>query len=218
MTLQRLPDGTQNPAWVKDRQGKLGGSMIGKIITQKKPGELTQGAITLARKLALERYYGRSFCYAPPENEDIMRGIESEPSALAEYELVKGLLLSPARWVEHPDIEGAGATPDAFSGLDGLVQAKAPRYDNYAMAIVSGKFPADHVDQMQWEMAVTKRKWNDLVLYCSEFPDGQRIWVRRLHADPERIAVLENQARLFLAEVEAIFDALPSLNFIEETD
>jgi hypothetical protein len=217
MTLQRLPDGTQNPAWVRERSGKLGGSTISKIITKGKPGELTQGALTLAKKLALERYYGRSFNYAPAGNEDIMRGIEDEPAAVAEYEIARSVFTGPARWVEHPEIEGAGATPDMFVMHDGLAQVKAPRYDNYAMTVLAGKFPAEHVDQMQWEMAVTKRKWNDLVLYCQEFPEGQRLWIRRLHADPERIAVLEAQARLFLAEVEAVFDALPSITFVEES-
>lgn len=221
MTLQCLPDGTINPAWVREHQGKIGGSKIANIMpdgvdpdTKKKSASrLSQGALTLARQLALERFYGWSFNNVDPNNPDIQRGNEHEPIALAEYEIQRGVLLSPARWLHHPKFDMAGSTPDAFCGLDGLVQVKCPRREKYGLIIASGERPTEHDEQMQWELACTGREWNDLAIFCADFPPGQRLWVRLVYRDEVAIAKMEAKVEIFLAEVDAIFERLKHVNF-----
>jgi len=218
MTRQHLPDGTLNPEWVVVRRGCLGASSIADILKSgKKKGEPSQTRISLARKLAAERWASMAMDNVNPENEDIARGNRNEPLALAEYEVMRGCLLLPAAWVEHPSIPGTGATPDSFADSDGLVQVKSPRPMKMVSIICEGEIPAEYVDQLDWELAVTGREWNDFVLYNPELPQGKHIWIRRHHRNEERIAFLEDEARKFMEEVEAYFDFLCKLEFETES-
>jgi hypothetical protein len=218
VTRQHLPDGSLNPEWIVVRRGCLGASSIADILKSgKKKGEPSQTRISLARKLAAERWASMAMDNVNPENEDIARGNRNEPLALSEYEVMRGCLLDPAAWVEHPTIFGTGATPDSFADHDGLVQVKSPRPMKMVSIICDGKIPAEYIDQLDWELAVTGREWNDFVLYNPEMPQGKHIWIRRRHRDEERIAFLEAEARKFMEEVEAYFDFLCNLEFNTET-
>ena len=111
---------------------------------------------------------------------------------------------------------GAGATPDAFVNHDGLAQVKSPRPLKMTNLMRAGVIPAEYVDQMDWELAVTGRQWNDLILYNPDLPNGKHIWIRRHHRNDEKIARLESEAEKFLAEVEACFDDLCKIEFLPE--
>ena len=78
-----------------------------------------------------------------PENEDVKRGNFNEPLALAEYEEIRGCILQPAAWVEHPVIFGAGATPDSFVNHNGLAQVKSPRPLKMTTLMRAGEIPAE---------------------------------------------------------------------------
>lgn len=219
MTRQTLPDGSLNPAWVAVRRGQLGASSISDILkASRKKGEPSQTRTSLARKLAAERYFSIAMDNISPENPDIARGMTNEPLALSNYEIIKGVLLDPAEWVEHPTIEGSGATPDAFSPEGGLVQVKSPRAMKMVSIMCDNEIPAEYTDQLDWELAVTGRAWNDFVLYNPELPKGGHIWIRRHHRDDKRIAFLEEQVALFMDEVQAVFDYLCSIEFDTTTE
>lgn len=216
MILQKLPDGTINPAWVAAHRGCLGASSINEILRKGQGGKPSKMRISLARKLAAERWAGFAMDNLNPDNPDIARGNFNEAPALAEYEAINGVIVRPAAWIEHPSIEGAGATPDAFVGNDGTIQIKSPRPMKMLSIVFEGEIPADHIDQMDWEMAVTGRQWSDFILYNHELPEGRRIWIRRRYRDDERIKFLEEQVTLFMDEVQAYFDFLCSAKFYEE--
>lgn len=213
MTLQRLADGSLNPAWVACRRGMLGASRVADILRAGKGGKPSETRKTLAKQLAAERYAGHSCNNVNPNNPDIMRGNEMEPIALAEYESKRGTFLLPPQWINHPTLFGSGCTPDGITSEGGLVQVKAPRLDNFVSMVLEGEVPKDYRAQLTWEQAVTKAPWSDLVLYCREMPEAKRMWIKRFTATDEEIAEMEEQVRLFLMEVEAYFDALTKMEF-----
>lgn len=223
MIRQTLPDGSINPEWVVARRGCLGASSIGLILKAgKKKDEPSATRRSLATKLAAEGWAQMAMDNINPENEDIARGMRNEGPALAEYEAIKGVIVRPAAWVEHPKFRpsengfGAGATPDAFVGADGLAQVKSPRPLKMVTLMRDGTVPAEYVDQLDWELAVTGRQWNDLVLYNPELPPGRHIWIRRHYRNDDRVAYLEEQVALFVAEVEAMFQMLCATKFFDE--
>lgn len=217
MVRQHLPDGSLNPAWVVARRGCLGASSIADILKEgRKKGEPSQTRMSLAAKLAAERWASMAMDNLDPNNEDVARGNRVESYALAEYEVLRGCIVDPAAWIEHPRIFGAGATPDAFVNHDGLAQVKSPRPLKMTNLMRAGVIPAEYVDQLDWELAVTGRQWNDLILYNPDLPNGKHIWIRRHHRNDEKIARLESEAEKFLAEVEACFDDLCKIEFLPE--
>ena len=217
MTRQTLPDGSINPAWVAVRRGCLGASTISLILKKGRGGKPSETRCSLAKKLAAERWTGVSMDNLSPENEDISRGLRNESLALSEYEAIKGVVLRPAEWIAHPTLAESGCTPDAFAPNGGLVQVKSPRPLKMVNLMLAGEIPPEYVDQMDWELAVTGRQWNDLILYNPDLPNGRHIWIRRHHRDEERIAFLEEQVAAFLEEVDVYFQALCEIQFETET-
>lgn len=216
--LQNLPDGTLNPAWIACRRGRLSASRIADILKSGRGGKPSETRTTYAKQLAAERLTGVANQHVNPNNPDIKRGLESEPFALALYELRYGVFLNPPAWRTHPMIELAGATPDGEIEREGLVQVKAPRQDKMLSLILeireTGETPAQYVDQMDWELAVCPwAKYNDLALFNADMPEGKQLFVHRHNRDDKRIAELEEQARTFLAEVEFIFQTVSELEF-----
>lgn len=225
MTIQKLPNGETNPAWVRERQSKVGASVMCEIFkdcahdeipvakTGRKKDEPSEGRATLAKKLAAERLTGYSVNNVNPNNPDIKRGNDLEPVALAAYEIRYGVFLSHARWVDHPEIENSGCTADAFHPEGGLVQVKAPRLDNYVRHAMGGVIPAEWIVQLIWEQAVTRAPWTDFVMYCGEMPEGKKQWVKRFAASNEQIEAMESEVKKFVAEVEHIFETISRMEF-----
>lgn len=97
--------------------------------------------------------------------------------------------VAPSKWCVHPRVKWAAATPDAFAGLDALVEAKTARN---AWEWANG-VPAGYQDQCQWEMWVT---------------GTQRVYVVALVAmdlvehvieyDAGRVAELTQEAAVFM--------------------
>lgn len=215
MTIQHLPDGSINPAWVAVRRGCLGASTISDILKEgRKKREPSQTRASLAAKLAAERWASVAMDNLDPNNEDIARGNFVESIALKEYEALRNCLISPAEWIEHPRIFGSGATPDAFVNSDGLAQVKSPRPLKMINMMRVGCVPQEYVAQLDWELAVTGRHWNDLILFNPDLPQGKHIWIRRHYRNEERVLALESEVTKFMKEVEEVFEALCRIEFI----
>jgi exodeoxyribonuclease (lambda-induced) len=108
--------------------------------------------------------------------------------------------------VAHPTIEHAGSTPDGFIGADGLVEFKVPMPVTYTRWRMAGEIPDEHVPQLLFQLACTRRQWVDFVAYCPEATDERlRLFIRRFEPKPEQIEEIEAKAVAFLVEVEAAF-------------
>jgi hypothetical protein len=59
-----------------------------------------------------------------------------------------------------------------------------------------------------WQMACTGRKWCDLASFDPRMPAEMQLHVVRIERDEKAIAKLEEDAELFLREVETMYRAL----------
>lgn len=127
-------------------------------------------------------------------NDDMMRGIESEPIAREIYaeQVAIDESVEQVGFITN-DTWGytIGYSPDALVGNDGLWECKAPRQKTQTETIVSGEVPADHVLQLQTGLLVSGRKWIDF----SSYHGGMYMPTYRVYPDEAiQAAILEATA------------------------
>lgn len=186
--------------WFSTRLGQLSSSRIHDALAKRKRGEGDlQARLDLKVDLAVERIVNKPVPHFVSKYME--RGTELEPMARAAYELRTQTRVRQVAYVCHPTIEMAGASPDGLCGDDGLVELKVPAWTTHAIYRLNGCVPEIYRDQMMWQMACSGRQWNDFCSYCDEFPEPLDLFICRMHRDDKRIAEMEAEARLFLAEV-----------------
>ena len=131
-------------------------------------------------------------------NEHTERGNELEPQAIAIYELETGNEVEVIGFVTNDKISKlAGASPDGFVDEDGLVEVKCPDDVKYLKLLADLKqnkkieIEKGYYYQMQMQLLITGRKWNDYVLYNPNYSGDQRLVVIRVNRDEEKIAKLK---------------------------
>jgi hypothetical protein len=135
--------------------------------------------------------------------------LDFEEEARELYAAVKGVELMPGGFVPHRSIAWFGASPDAFVGHDGLLETKCPRTTTHIDYMLAGVVPDFYKPQMLAQLACTGRKWCDFASYDPRIQDPKRrLFVRRFTPTPAAIEDIENAARQFLAEVEAMWEIL----------
>ena len=189
----------RSPAWFSARLGKVTASRVSDVVAKTKTGYgATRG--NYMSQLIVERLTGRqaeSF-----SNAAMQWGTETEPLARAAYETFKDVLVDEEGFVQHPTIEMAGASPDGLIGEDGLVEIKCPNTATHIETLIAKKADARYINQMQWQMACTGRKWCDFVSFDPRMPEDLQMFVTRVERDDEKIAELEAGVIEFLNEVD----------------
>lgn len=197
-----------SPEWFKARLGKVTASRVADVIAKTKSGYSTSRAKYMTQ-LLIERITGEpTESYTNPAME---RGIEQEQFARAAYEATANVLVDECGSFDHPSIPMCSASPDGLVDKDGQVEIKNPMSHTHLETLITKKVPGDWVTQMQWQMAVTGRKWCDFVSYDSRMPEHLRLFVRRVERDDALIAELEKEVIKFLAELEDKLDKLKEI-------
>lgn len=201
MTLQ------SDPGWVRERIGCLSASRMKDVLDYRKDGKPGAARVQYLAELVTERTIDQAMDH--PITLPMRRGLDEEPNAKIVYEAHTGYLVRPARWVLHPSIPFAGSTPDGFIGADGLVEFKVPMPVTYTKWRMAGEIPEEHLPQLTWQCACTRRAWVDFVAYCPEARDERlRLFVRRFEPSAEAISKMEEIAMGFLAAVDTAFAAM----------
>lgn len=160
MKIIDVVQGTEE--WHQLRRGKFTASTMSKLFM----GKTTQGYSDAIYKIAMERLTGkRSESYS---NAAMQRGIEMEPMARQAYEVESLTLVDECGFIEVD--EWLGCSPDGLVGEDGMIQIKCPAYNTHIGYIMSGEVPKDYYVQMQTELYVSNRKWNDFVSFHPDLP------------------------------------------------
>jgi hypothetical protein len=77
--------------------------------------------------------------------------------------------------------------------------------------LLQQKIPDRYQVQMLWQMACTGRAWCDFVSFDPRMPDHLKLFVQRFNRDDLRIKEIEDQVRVFIAEIDQKVDDLNKL-------
>ncbi|KKK96938.1 hypothetical protein LCGC14_2657760 [marine sediment metagenome] len=198
-----LIQGTEE--WLQARLGKATASRIADVMAKTKTG-WGAGRKNYMAELVAERLTG-----AAAErftNAAMKWGSDAEPHARAAYEFYRDAEVVEVGFVGHPTITMAGASPDGLVGDEGLMEIKCPNTATHIDTLTGKNVEGKYVTQMQFQMACTGRIWCDWVSFDPRLPEDLRLFVKRVHADVERIAELENAVVAFLSELDDMIAAL----------
>jgi hypothetical protein len=179
VTLIEQPDLIQGTdEWLDQRRGIVTASVVGQLVT---PSTIKVAkndySRALTASLVAERITGRTDpVYV---SDDMLRGHEDEPRAVAVYEEH----FAPVRHVGFMTEDRWGFTigysPDGLVGDDGLIEIKSRRQKKQLQTILSGEVPSENMAQLQCGLLVSGREWIDYVSYCGGMP----MWVKRVEPD-----------------------------------
>lgn len=119
--------------------------------------------------------------------EDTERGVEFEPYARQMYELETGNKVKEVGFMVNEDIcKLAGVSPDGLVGEDGLIEIKCFADTKHFEMICdskNGEFSIEkkYLWQMQMQMLITGRKWNDFIAYNPNYKE--RLLIKRILPD-----------------------------------
>ena len=197
-----------SPEWHQARLGKVTASRISDVAAKIKTGWGASRAKYMGELIA------ESLTHEPTpsfSNAAMQHGTDTEPQAAAAYAFYTDAELELVGFVDHPKIDQAGCSPDRLIGKDGLVEIKCPQTSTHIDTLLGGSIPKKYIDQMQWQMACTKRKWCDFVSFDPRMPPETQLFIQRVERDKERIKDLEEMVVDFLAEMNEKIDRLTKL-------
>ena len=193
-----LPIEQGSPEWFEQRRGKVTASRIADIMAKTKSGYSTSRQNYLMQLLC-ERLTGKveeSF-----KSSAMQRGNDLEPEARNWYQLETGEIVEQVSFIDHPNINDAGASPDGLVGTEGLIEIKCPNTATHIETLRSKKPSDRYYKQMQWQMACTSRKWCDFVSFDNRLPDNLAYFCVRIDRNEEAIAEIEAEVNKFLEEL-----------------
>lgn len=199
----------RSPEWFAKRLGKVTASRINDVLATLKNGNEAATRRAYRFQLALERLTGKQeqgFSSAA-----MQWGTDCEPLAVAAYEAQTGCIVTAAEFEQHPAIPMAGASPDGLIGASGLLEIKCPNSATHFEWMLAGQVPAEHQNQMLWQMACTGRAWCDFVSYDPRMPEYAALFIKRLERDDVRIEVITKGVSALLDEVQQLCSQIESM-------
>lgn len=196
----------RDPLWFAKRAGKITGSRFADVmnITKSGPGAARRA---LVATLAIERLTGE--CAETYQNGAMARGIELEPEARAAYESHMGVLVEEIAFICHPDLHYVGVSPDGLVCDEGMVELKCPaNLAKHLDALLKGEHATEYRWQIQGQMWVAGRQWNDAASFDPRYPEGLRLAIKRVERDEKAITELAEQCAIVNTEAN---DALAKL-------
>ncbi|WP_424696978.1 lambda exonuclease family protein [Haemophilus paraphrohaemolyticus] len=197
------------PEWFEQRRGKVTASRIADLMAKTKSGYSTSRQNYLMQLLC-ERLTGK--IEEGYKSAAMQRGNDLEAEARNWYQLETGESVEEVSFIDHPKINFAGASPDGFVGAEGLIEIKCPNTATH-IETLRKKEPIDrYYKQMQWQMAVTGRKWCDFVSFDNRLPDNLAYFCKRIPRDEAVIQEIEQEVQAFLLELDVTVAELSVMN------
>lgn len=190
--------------WHSARTGKLTASRMRSAMSFLKNGKESAEREKLKIEILCERMTDQVADHFV--NPAMKWGIDTEPKAKEAYEELTGELVRNVGFFDHPNIEHCGASPDGMIGADGLIEIKCPTSATHLAWRIAGAVPEEHKPQMILQLACTGRRWCEFVSFDPRMPEAQQLFIRRYTPTVEEVAEVEESARKFLAEIEAMFE------------
>lgn len=187
--------------WFRDKAGKFSGSRFGALMSQGRGGAPSKMRAELIAQLAVERIMGT--CAPSFSNRNMERGILVEPEAILAYEDHEMVLVDRVDFVPHPELPFVGCSPDGLVVDDGVVQIKSRvSWAIHYECLRRGVHAHENRWQLQGELWVTGRSWNDIVSYCPDFPRELQLAIVRVERDEKAIESLRSECVAANQEVD----------------
>ena len=197
------------PEWFEQRRGKVTASRIADLMAKTKSGYSTSRQNYLMQLLC-ERLTGK--VEEGYKSTAMQRGNDLEAEARNWYQLETGESVEEVSFIDPPKINFAGASPDGLVGAEGLIEIKCPNTATH-IETLRKKEPIDrYYKQMQWQMAVTGRKWCDFVSFDNRLPDNLAYFCKRIPRDEAVIQEIEQEVQAFLLELDVTMAELSVMN------
>ena len=198
-TEDRIAAEQGTDAWFAMRLGKVTASRVADVMAKTKTGVAASRQNYLI-ELALQRVTGvfeQSFT-----SQAMQDGIDREGQARVLYEVTTGEFVDQAAFIDHPTIQGFGASPDGLVNIKGMCEIKCRGNAGHWEVIKTGEIPKKYWIQQQAQLACTGREWNDYVGYNPNFPEKSKLYIQRIYRDKAFIAEMEAEIKQFLVEVD----------------
>ena len=189
-----------SPEWLAIRLGKVTASRITDVMSKVKSGE-SAGRKNYKMDLVVERLTNSpTSSFSSPA---MQWGTETEPLARMAYEAFTGVFVDQVAFCNHPTIEWFGCSPDGLIGSEGNLEIKCPNTAAHISYLKADSVPSKYRKQILWQIACTNRKWCDFVSFDPRLDASNQLFVKRLEPTMEEIKTLEEEVKIFLAEVDA---------------
>jgi predicted phage-related endonuclease len=193
--------------WLRERAGVLTASRIAAALSFLRNGKESEDRKKLKIALVSERMTGlNTENYVSPA---MMFGLENEAAAKERFEEISGELITECGFALHDEIHHLGASPDALVGNDAVLEVKVPTSATFIEWKASGVVPPQHMPQMLCQLAVTKRRFAYFFAFDPrvQYREHQH-FLRRFEPSEADISAVEEAARMFLREVDELFDRI----------
>lgn len=198
--------------WFQARLGKLTASRAEAAFstykTAAKKGQPTEVARKLILEIAFERTTGNRI--ESPMNFAMQWGVDHEQEARQAYIEKTGNLVTEVGFIDHPEINWMGASPDGLVGEDGLVEIKCPSEITHIERLLADEVPEQYKNQMLIQLLCTGRKWCDFVDYDPRNTMNP-LFIKRFEPTAAELAEAEDKAIIFLSWVEETVNLLKEI-------
>lgn len=193
--------------WLAIRCGKITASKIKDVMSKAKTGN---GESTTRKnyrmQLIAERLTG---CVADSYTNAAMAwGTLYEPAARTAYEFISGHTVEQIAFADHPTIALSGASPDGLIHRDGILEIKCPLTATHLDWMLAGGVPAEHRDQMYWQMDCLERSHGVFVSYDPRLPFHLQLFTAQLERDENRIAEIRAGVVKLNEDIAAVIERL----------
>lgn len=194
--------------WYKQRLGKVTASQVYRVMSKARSGYNSYFYELLAEKIAPEEFTGREL---KGTLQAILWGVQYEAEAREKYAETTGFTVTTCGFIDHPSINGAGASPDGLVEDEGLVEIKCPNTETHLRICHVGNIEKNYMYQMQFQMACTNRLWCDFVSYDPRLKGKDPDWsmrIIRVHRNEDMIQDIEQKVCQFLRELHGAMSSI----------
>lgn len=198
-----MNDLQRNDDWHAKRCGKVTASRIKDMNAVPKKGKKHNA---LALEIISERLTG--YQKEVRITSDMQWGIDQEAYAITAYENETGAFVLDVGLVDHPTINMSGASPDGLVKKEGQLEIKCPATTTHLNTILAQEVPAEHIPQITWQLACTRREWCDFVSYDPRLPEHLQLFIKRVYAKDLDISGVESAVIAFNRVVDGAMGQL----------